>query len=63
MNDFGIDFVPFNLPCGKQINREGQVNQCCKTECPNKNNDQIEECYDVNKYGHYRNIKPVLHNY
>jgi hypothetical protein len=45
------DYEPDKLPCGKEINRgeNPPVYQCCRTECPNKNNDQIEMCYAVHK--------------
>jgi hypothetical protein len=44
------DYIPESLPCGKQINQNfvkgvGMQMQCCKTECPNKSNEQIDACY------------------
>ena len=66
LDDTGRNFIPLHLPCGKDINQDyepGMVLQCCRTECPKKTNDQIEECYDKNKYGYYRGIKPVVLGY
>ena len=60
MNDFGSDFIPTHLPCGKQINYDGKSMQCCRTECLEKSNQQIDECYDIHKYGHYRDLQPKI---
>jgi hypothetical protein len=49
------DYIPESLPCGKQINQNfvkgvGMQMQCCKTECPNKSNEQIDQCYYKHKW-------------
>jgi hypothetical protein len=66
LDDTGANFIPLHLPCGKEINQNyepGMTLQCCKTECPEKSNDQIEQCYDKHKYGHVRERKPVILGY
>lgn len=50
----GANHVPESLPCGKAINCGGRRDQCCKTECPGKTTEEIDECYDIHKYGHSR---------
>lgn len=65
-NNFGLEYVPKRLPCGKEINKyyiSEKEMQCCRTECPHKSNDSIEVCYDEHKYGHYRGNKPSVQSF
>lgn len=66
LDSTGANFVPLHLPCGKDINQDyepGMILQCCRTECPNKSNDEIEECFDLKKYGYVRVKQPVILGY
>jgi hypothetical protein len=66
LDNTGQNYIPLRLPCKKDINQDyepGMVLRCCRTECPKKSNDQIEQCYDKHKYGYYRGIKPVVLGY
>lgn len=52
LDNFGQNYIPLRLPCGKEINQHylpGKVLRCCRTECPDKSNTAIEECYKRHK--------------
>lgn len=52
LDNFGQNYIPLRLPCGKEINQHygpGKVLQCCRTECPDKSNEAIELCYGLHK--------------
>lgn len=52
LDDSGQNYIPHKLPCGKEINQHygpGKVLQCCRTGCPDKSNEAIEECYGRHK--------------
>lgn len=50
----GQNYVPERLPCGKPVNLGDRRDQCCRTECPSLSDKEIEQCYDLHKYGHTR---------
>ena len=46
LDNTGQNYIPLRLPCKKEINQNyepGMIFQCCRTECPGKTNDQIEQ--------------------
>ncbi len=52
LDDSGQNYIPLRLLCGKEINQHylpGKVVQCCRTECRDKSNEAIEECYKRHK--------------
>jgi len=49
LDNMGINYVPHLLPCGEEVNQDGETDGCCRTVCPKKSIKQIEKCFKMHK--------------